>query len=101
MQEREIENRLVQRIKAMGGRCWKWVSPGTDGVPDRICLLPEGQVIFVELKAPGKHLRPLQILRKQQLEKLGFSVYCLDSAEQVDVFCDGWKAGDETALHSL
>ena len=90
MQEREIENRLVQRIKAMG----------TDGVPDRICLLPEGRVIFVELKAPGKHLRPLQILRKQQLEKLGFPVYCLDSAEQVDVFCDGWKAGDETALHS-
>lgn len=100
MQEREIENRLVQRIKAMGGRCWKWVSPGTDGVPDRICLLPEGQVIFVELKAPGKHLRPLQMRRKWQLEKLGFPVYCLDSIKQVEEFCDALKEGDHIALHT-
>jgi len=55
-------------------------------VPDRIVLLPNGNVVFAELKAPGKNLRPLQIKRKEQLETLGFKVYVIDSYEKVDVF---------------
>jgi hypothetical protein len=61
----------------------KFVSPGMSGVPDRIVLLQNGIIAFVELKAPGKKLRPLQIKRKAQLESLGFKVYCIDSKEQI------------------
>ena len=52
-------------------------------MPDRLVLLPNGILAFVELKAPGKKLRPLQIRRKAQLERLGFSVYCIDRPEQI------------------
>jgi hypothetical protein len=52
-------------------------------VPDRIVLLPNGKMAFVELKAPGKKMRSLQIKRKRQLEALGFSVYCVDRIEQI------------------
>ena len=68
----------------MGGLALKFVSPGYDGVPDRIVLFPGGRIAFVEVKAPGKTLRPLQVRRKRQLESLGFKVYVLDAAEQID-----------------
>lgn len=61
----------------------KFVSPGFDGVPDRIILMPGGIITFAELKAPGKKLRPLQERRKRQLESLGFSVFCIDNIESI------------------
>ena len=61
----------------------KFVSPGLDGVPDRIVLLPNKTMAFVEVKAPGKKLRPLQEKRRRQLEALGFPVYVIDGAEQI------------------
>lgn len=83
MREREIERKLVDAIKIKGGICWKFVSPGTAGVPDRIILMPNGRIAFVELKALGKEMRPLQVHRKRQLEALGFRVYCIDKKEQI------------------
>ena len=83
MRESEIESRLRAEAKKMGGMAVKFVSPGLDGVPDRIVLLPGGKVAFVELKAPGKRLRPLQEKRKRQLEGLGFQVYVVDRVEQI------------------
>jgi hypothetical protein len=68
----------------MGGIAPKFVSPGFNGMPDRLVLLPMGRTAFVELKAPGKMMRPLQVRRKRQLEELGFSVYCIDDVEQID-----------------
>ncbi len=88
MQEKSIERRLVLEAKKRGGLALKFVSPGMDGVPDRIVLLPHGKLAFVELKAPGKTLRPLQIRRKEQLEALGFSVYCVDGVEQIGGILD-------------
>lgn len=81
MREKIIENKLKNTIKEKGGLCLKFVSPGFDGVPDRIILLPGGIIAFAELKAPGKKLRPLQERRKRQLESLGFSVFCIDNTE--------------------
>ena len=75
MRERQIEQRLTQAVRQRQGLCPKWVSPGRDGVADRIILLPGGRIAVVELKAPGKPLRPLQRRRKAQLEALGFRVY--------------------------
>ena len=88
MREVVIERRLTAAAKNMGGICAKWVSPGLDGVPDRIVLLPGSKIGFVELKAPGKELRPLQKKRKSQLESLGFSVFKIDSPEQVKEVLD-------------
>jgi len=83
MREKTIESKLVKAVKNLGGLAPKFISPGLDGVPDRLVLLPGGKIAFIELKAPGKELRPLQVRRKRQLEALGFSVYCIDSPNQI------------------
>lgn len=86
MRETTIEKHLITEIKKRGAKAWKFVSPGLRGVPDRIVLLPGGQTIFVELKAPGKEREPLQVKRASELQDLGFKVYCLGSIELVDWF---------------
>lgn len=83
MKENLIERQLAIQVKRMGGMAVKFVSPGLDGVPDRIVLLPGGKCAFVELKAPGKKLRVLQEKRKRQLETLGFRVCVIDGVEQI------------------
>ena len=83
MREKEIEKQLVAAIRKYGGLCPKWISPGLSGVPDRIILMSGGCMAFAELKAPGKTLRPLQRVRKAQLEQLGFRVFVIDSAKQI------------------
>jgi len=83
MREKTVERKLVEAVKGMGGLAMKFVSPGLDGVPDRLVLLPHGRIAFVECKAPGGKLRVLQVKRKDQLEALGFSVYCVDSKDQI------------------
>lgn len=88
MREKTTESKLVKAVKSMGGLAPKFVSPGFDGVPDRLVLLPGGKIAFIELKAPGKNLRPLQVRRKGQLEALGFFVYCIDRPEQIGVILD-------------
>ena len=88
MREKEIEKKLTQAVKNMGGICPKLVSPGFDGMPDRIVLLPKGRMAFVEVKAPGERPRPLQMARHRLLRRLGFRVYVLDNVEQIGVILD-------------
>ena len=88
MRERQIEQKLSLMVKKRGGICPKFVSPGFDGVPDRIVLLPEGRIAFVEVKAPGKKPRALQTSRHTLLRKLGFRVYVLDNEEQIGGILD-------------
>ena len=88
MREKSIEQKLTLMVKKRGGICPKFVSPGFDGVPDRIVLLPGGRMAFVEVKAPGQKPRPLQIARQKLLEHLGFRVYVLDSIEQIGGILD-------------
>lgn len=83
MREKWIEQQLVKAVKDIGGIALKIVSPGFDGMPDRLILLPNRKIAFVEVKAPGKTLRPLQEKRKRQLEALGFLVFCFDNLEQI------------------
>ena len=83
MREKQIEQRLSQRVKQLGGVAFKFVSPSMDGMPDRLILLPGGRAAFAELKAPGLHPRPLQLRRKRQLEALGFRVYVIDHPDQI------------------
>lgn len=86
MKESLIEKRLKNKIEQLGGLCFKWVSPGRRGVPDRICILPKGRTIFVEMKAPEGVLSPLQKKRIRELEDLKHEVYVLASKQQVDDF---------------
>lgn len=73
--EKDIEQKLVDMVRRHGGKCPKWVSPGWAGVPDRLCLLPGGQIIFVETKRPkGSKVSALQKKWRQWLQELGFLV---------------------------
>ena len=92
MRERTIERKLTMEVKKRGGLAPKFVSPGLDGVPDRMVLFPDGKLAFVELKAPGEKMRPLQLLRKRQFEALGFRVYCIDRPEQIGGILDEIQA---------
>ena len=83
MREKQIEQRLVKAVKARGGLCPKLVSPGTDGMPDRMVLLPDSHMGFVEVKAPGEKPRPLQQRRHEQLRELGYKVSVLDDPEHI------------------
>ena len=88
MKEKTIEKKLVIAIKDMGGIAPKFMSPGFDGMPDRIVLLPGGRMGFVEVKAPGKVPRPLQEARHRMLRRLGFQVYLLDAVDQIGGILD-------------
>lgn len=88
VREKEIEKKLTLAVKKLGGICPKFVSPGFDGMPDRIVLLPMERFGFVEVKAPGKKPRPIQISRHKLLQRLGFKVYVLDSEEQIGGILD-------------
>lgn len=91
MLEKQIEQKLKNKILAIGGLALKFISPSFAGMPDRIVLLSGGRCVFVELKAPGKKLRALQVKRKQQLQALGFQVYCIDSLEKIERFIEEVK----------
>lgn len=62
----------------------KFTSPGFDGMPDRLVLLPGGKCGFVEVKAPGKKPRVLQVVRHEMLRALGFKAYVLDAIGQIE-----------------
>ena len=84
MRESFIEEKLTKAVNQNGGVCRKFTSPGTAGVPDRIILMPEGRIAFVEVKAPGEKPRPLQLSRHRLLMRLGFKVYVLDALEDIE-----------------
>ena len=88
MLEKTIENKLTLAVKKAGGIAVKFVSPSFAGMPDRLVLLPDGVIAFVELKAPGKKPRPLQLSRHRLLRSLGFRVYVIDSVEQIGGMLD-------------
>ena len=83
MHERTIEAAFTKMVKDRGGLALKFVSPGNAGVPDRLVILPGGKVAFVELKAPGRRLQPLQKRRCTQLQHLGCQVHVVSGLEQI------------------
>ena len=92
MREKQIEKKLAEEAKKNGGIALKFVSPSFDGMPDRLVLIPDGHIAFVELKAPGKKPRPLQLARHRLLRSLGFRVYVIDSVEQIGGMLDEVRA---------
>ena len=73
--EKDTEAYLRGEIKKLGGKAYKFVSPGQTGVPDRICILPGGRVFFVETKSEGKKSTPKQRQQQKRMRDLGCCVY--------------------------
>lgn len=86
MREKDLERRLTQGVKKLGGKAYKFVSPGNAGVPDRLLVMPGGRVAFVELKAADGRLSPCQKIRIAELKRLGADVEVLRGLEDVDRF---------------
>lgn len=97
MRESTLEKRLVRAVKDVGGLCWKFTSPGLIGVPDRLCMFPGGWAVFVEMKAPGGKLRPIQEKRHEEIRGIMLPVYTIDSqegiAELIGLYDKGGKRG--------
>lgn len=92
MREYVIENEFVKAVRAAGGVAYKLTSQTANGLPDRLVLFFPAKTVFVELKAPGKMLRPLQWKRRYQLMKLGFPVLCIDRFSQIKPCIDAIKS---------
>lgn len=92
MREKNIEQKFREAVRNAGGLALKFTSPGWDGMPDRLALLPGGRMAFVEVKAPGKKPRPLQLARHRTLRQLGFRVYVLDDEKQIGGIIDEIRA---------
>lgn len=93
MRESTLERKMRQAVERAGGKMPKWVSPGNRGVPDRIAILPGGRVVFVEMKAPGKQLQPLQRKWKKTLLALGHKHYKIDSEDDIKRFLEEMELG--------
>jgi hypothetical protein len=88
MREKEIEKALAIEVRKRGGLAVKLVTPTLDGMPDRLVLMPNGNVAFVEVKAPGLKPRALQAARHRMLRNLGFKVFVLDDKTQIGGILD-------------
>ncbi len=82
--EKQTEAFLRDEVKRLGGRSYKWVSPGCSGVPDRVVILPGGRIVFVEMKSGGETSTALQKKRQAELRALGCTVYAdIDTKDKV------------------
>lgn len=95
LSEKQIEQKLVAEVRRRGGMALKFVSPSYSGMPDRLILLPDGKMAFVEVKAPGQKPRPLQVKRHAMLRKLGFKVFVLDAASDIPMMLKNVVEGDD------
>lgn len=99
--EKTVERMLVQGVKRMGGIAYKWVSPGNDGVPDRVVVLPGALVDFVELKTKRGRLSAIQVRQHERLRKCGFNPITLYGAEDVEKYLQERQALLEASTEEL
>lgn len=86
--ERDVERYLIRKVREIGGEAYKFVSPGQDGVPDRIVILPGGRIWFVELKTETGTLSKVQRWQHKKLRKLGADVVTLYGKKGIEVWLD-------------
>jgi hypothetical protein len=92
MRESELEKKFRVLVKKAGGKAYKFLSPGNDGVPDRIVILPGGRIGFVELKQAGKKPRKLQEHRMRELEDLGCFTSVVDDIDSAEFTISSLRA---------
>lgn len=88
MKESQIEARLVRMVRERGGLCYKFVSPGNPGVPDRIVVTPDGQTVYVELKTEVGSLQKIQEWQITEMRRRGAQVRVLKGLDAVKAFVE-------------
>ena len=88
MRERDIEQWLRRQIESMGGLAFKFSSPGNDGVPDRLAVLPGGIIYFIELKTDKGRLTPIQRWQQDRLDALGARVRTIQGMDGAAEFIE-------------
>ena len=91
--EKYIEQKLVEKVKKLGGQAYKFVSPGRRGVPDRLVILPDGKIGFVEVKRQGGRLSKLQEKQLNFLKSLGCRTFVLWSIDEIDQIIEKIQKG--------
>ncbi len=86
MREKIVENHFVWAVERIGGKTYKFTSPGRKGVADRIACFPDGSTWFVELKTKGGKLSVLQKMFMSDMALLNQNYACLWTTEQIDEF---------------
>ena len=99
MQEKVVERHLVEGVKKLGGLCYKFTSPGTQGVPDRLIITAQGRVIFAELKTDKGVLSKIQKYTIGQMLLRHADVRVLYGLEQVkellaEIELDNYEGGE-------
>ena len=94
MTESTVEGYLRKKVRAAGGKCYKFVCPGHIGAPDRLCIFPGGRIFFVETKAPGGKPRPVQLAFHRELAAIGVTMRVIDTREKVRAFVEEVTAGE-------
>lgn len=89
--EKLVERKLVELVKARGGMCIKLLCDQLIGLPDRLCLFPNGEVVFVELKTTGRKPSRIQVFMHKKLRALGFRVEVIDTIQGVIDFVNNVK----------
>jgi hypothetical protein len=84
MRESEVERHFKWAVARMGGKTYKFTSPGRKGVSDQIACLPDGSTWFVELKTIGGRKSELQKLFAEEITSVNQRYACLWTKEQVD-----------------
>nr|DAZ69971.1 MAG TPA: Nuclease [Caudoviricetes sp.] len=94
--ENEIEKKLVDQVKKIGGQAFKFISPNHAGIPDRLVILPGNKIGFAEIKRPGGKTRRLQDKQIAFLKSLGCMVWVIDNEEKIDKFIKKLQGGTQT-----
>lgn len=96
MRESVIEEYLVRQVKKVGGKAYKFTSSNNRSIPDRMCVFPNGVLVFAELKAPGKKPTWKQWIEIRFLRKMGQHVVVIDSRPKAKALVE-WatKKGEE------
>lgn len=88
MRERDIEKWLRRQVESLGGLAFKFTSPGNDGVPDRLAVLPGGLIYFIELKTDRGRLSLLQVWQQDRLRQLGVNVAVIRGMDEAVEFIE-------------
>lgn len=95
--EKEIEEYLTKRIGRMGGQAYKFSSPQRRAVPDRICVLPNRTVVFIECKRPGLQPTAAQHREIKRLRDWGVPASWVATKAEVDYLVEVLQAKIDTA----
>jgi len=79
MLEKQIEAKVCEYARERGLLVYKFTSPNRAAVPDRLFVLPNGKMFFVEFKREGEKPTPAQEREHHRLRQHKVSVWVIDN----------------------